>query len=134
MARKIVKIELWAHIQVFILVCKFKTMNILKGKHLFLINISFLLIFIIHIFTIGYNLKHPDYPEVRTRFEDLKNVDFPVSFKMCLTEHVNATERYKRIGYLDEIHFFWGRSRFNRSLIGWKGHTEEGLAYGSMEG
>ena len=91
-------------------------------------------VFILHIFTIGYNLKHPDYPGVRTRIEDLKNIDFPVSFKMCLTEHVNATERYKRIGYLDEFSFFWGRSRFNNSLIGWRGHTEEGLTYGSMEG
>ena len=109
-------------------------MSVLKGKHMLIMNISFTCIFIIHIFSIWYNIKHPDYPGVRTLLEDLKDVDFPVSFKMCLTELANSSKRYEKVGYHDELDFFWGRSKFNSNLIGWNGHTEEGSTYGSIKG
>ena len=43
-------------------------------------------------------------------------------------------ENAKTFGYLDEWYFFYGRSKFNDSTIGWAGHSRDGPLFDSAEG
>ena len=101
-------------------------MHFLTRNHLLLLNLFFTCGFLVHIFTIGYYLIHPKYPSIRVYEEDLKQIDFPLSFKICVTEQENSTERYRKLGYKDEYRFFAGESMFEEEVIGWGGHTQNG--------
>ena len=65
-----------------------------------------------------------------------KNVtiqDFPVVFKICIQPGF-AAETLKTVGYSDIHSYFLGESLYNRSLIGWAGHTQEGAAFTDVAG
>ena len=64
----------------------------------------------------------------------LDEVEFPLSFLLCVHEMVHMTGRYKKLGYSNDWDFFTGKSRYNESIYGWGGHTENGSSYGSVEG
>ena len=87
----------------------------------------------IHILLIIYHIFNPQLPEVRVYKRDLKDMEFPLSFRLCAYSMVNLNERYKKIGYRNTYDFFRGRSRFNRSLVGWGGHHLNGTYIGSVE-
>ena len=80
--------------------------------------------FIIHISTIAYNIKHPDFPSVKIYSRNLKDLDeFPLSFKLCARELTNITDRYKEFGYRNVYAFFQGRKVFHEGKwFGWAGH------------
>ena len=109
-------------------------MNLLTRNRMLFLNLLFTCIFLVHISTIGFNLIHPDYPSVRVYEEDLKQIDFPLSFKICVTEQENSTERYKRIGYADEYEFFMGKSMFEENVVGWGGHSQNGSSLYHIQG
>ena len=56
----------------------------------------------------------------------LKDVDFPLNIKVCVRPGLNKTA-LKELGYLDKAMFIVGRSRFNGSLIGWGGHSNQSI-------
>ena len=112
----------------------FSLMNLLTRHHLLLLNLFFTCGFLVHVFTIGFNLMHPDYPSIRVYEHDLKQIDFPLSFKLCVTEQENSTERYRRMGYADEYRFFAGKSRFEEEVIGWSGHSQNGSTLFNIQG
>ena len=56
----------------------------------------------------------------------LKDLDFPLNIKVCFRPSLNKTA-LKKLGYLDKAMFIVGRSRFNGSLIGWGGHSNESI-------
>ena len=91
-------------------------MNLVTRNHLLLLNLFFTCGFLVHVFTIGFNLLHPEYASIRVYEEDLKQIDFPLSFKICVREQENSTERYKRMGYADEYSFFAGNSMFEEGV------------------
>ena len=99
-----------------------------------IVNLIFTIMFLIHIAIIEYNLQYPDYPSVRIYRKNLKDIEFPISFKLCLRELKNETLRYKNIGYYDNYHFYAGVSLFNRSHFGWNGFTQTHATLGSVEG
>ena len=41
---------------------------------------------------------------------------------------------FKKIGYEEIWKFYAGQSLFNKSLVGWNGHTVDGGTIGSIEG
>ena len=109
-------------------------MHLSTRKYLLLLNIIFICGFLVHIFTIGFNLIHPEYPSIRVYQKDLKQIDFPLSFKLCVTEQENATERYVKMGYADENYFFAGQSLFEEGIIGWGGHNKNGTTLHHIRG
>ena len=102
--------------------------NILQG-----INVIFIVGCLVHIGLNLYFILYPPLPEIKVYQVDLKDIDFPLAFKVCVTERDNSTGRYERLGYKNDYNFFLGRSRFNSSLFGWNGHTENGSTLGNVE-
>ena len=74
-------------------------------------------------------------PTVTRTWEEeilLKDIEFPLVVKVCVVPGFNQTAIHE-VGYADAWHYFIGQSRFNKSLIGWAGHTEESGTYGTVE-
>ena len=98
------------------------------------INIIFVVGCLVHVILNGYYILYPSHPEVKVYQVDLKNIDFPLTFKLCVTEREKSNERYENLGYKNDFNFFLGKSRYNKSLYGWNGHTEAGSTLGGVEG
>ena len=64
----------------------------------------------------------------------LDQLEFPLSFLACAHQLTDMSRMYTSLGYADYWGFYTGRSRFNGSLYGWGGHTENGSSYGSVNG
>ena len=87
-------------------------------------NIVFMFAFVVHFIIIAYDLKYPQYPSVKIRKTDLRNIHFPVRFKFCVGD-IKIKDNLKKLGYVDNYHAFLGISLFNKSLVGWNGHSKD---------
>ena len=96
-------------------------------------NLFFFVAFLVHIVTIGYDMIFPNNPSVRIYEKELREIDFPITFKLCVKDS-NDILRYNRMGYSDESRFFYGISKFNRYTYGWNGHTANMSTIGSVQG
>ena len=74
---------------------------------------------------------NPDIPQIEIIEKDLSDIPFPVSFRICLGKE---NEKIKSYGYNDTFDFFLGTSKFNRSIVGWNGHTSNESTFGSVKG
>ena len=99
-----------------------------------LLNFILLITCIVNSCEVIYWLLYPELPSTRVSENDLKDIEFPLSFRVCFHELKNGNEKYQRLGYMNERSFFKGQSQFNNSLFGWNGHTENGGILGSTEG
>ena len=90
--------------------------------------------FLFHIAMIEYNLQYPDYPSVKIYKKNIKDIEFPISFKLCVRELKNPNFRYIKIGYQNEMDYYKGVSMFNRNHFGWNGFTKTNATLGSVEG
>ena len=66
----------------------------------------------------------------------LEDIDFPLDIKICAEPAFNESA-ITAAGYGDEwpyYEYFTGRSRYNRSIFGWAGHTPDLGIIGSVEG
>ena len=107
--------------------------NILK-KFYITLKIVIIISCASHICFLFYNTVHPELPEIKVYQKGLDEIEFPLSFLVCVHEMVHVSGRYRRLGYSDYIDFYYGQSRFNGSIYGWGGHMENGTTYGSVEG
>ena len=99
------------------------------------VNVIFSIALIIHVFMVAYGMIYPNIPSVRVFKKSINQIDFPVSIKICATEdRERDIKRHSGSGYTRSFKFFLGQSMFNRSLIGWKGHTKNGSTIGSTQG
>ena len=96
----------------------------LKNLLPLILNGFFTIAFLVHIVTIGYSLKYPDHPSLMTYKEDLTNLQFPMTFQICVQAMEKIFDRYYKIGYADVNQVFSGESRFSKALYGWNGHTK----------
>ena len=99
-----------------------------------IVNLIFTIMFAIHLTMIEYNLQYPKYPSVRIYKKNLKDIEFPIAFKLCVIELNNNSIRYQKVGYKNEYDFFLGKSMFNENLFGWNGFTKTNTTFGSVEG
>ena len=97
-------------------------MNFIQRKFVKLLNFLFLCVFFGHILQIGYNKKQ------------LKDIEFPITFKLCLLEKSTSSDRYKSLGYNDSQGFYRGQNRFDQNVVGWNGHTSNKTTLGSIQG
>ena len=97
------------------------------------LSTSFTVACIIHVAFIGYNIIFPELPEIKIYSKDLKDIAFPLAFRLCAQEHQNPDEKYQKIGYKNAMEFFIGRSMYNWKHYGWNGHKENGEKVTSLE-
>ena len=76
---------------------------------------------VIHIGINAYYELFPDIPSVKEYETYLGNVDFPVSFKICLKEIFAINKRYIKYGYANHRDFFYGKSKIRKDFVGWNG-------------
>ena len=99
------------------------------------INILFLIALVIHVVLIAYSMLYPSTPSIKIYEKRLNETEFPISIKLCaLEDRESDTMRHNTSGYERNFRFFLGQSMFNKSLIGWSGHNEDGSVLGSVRG
>ena len=92
------------------------------------------IICVFHICSIVYLNANPRLPNIIKYKKDIEDIEFPISFILCINPKKNGVEKMKTFGYLDEWSFFFGKSMFNDSIIGWAGHSKNGSIYETAEG
>ena len=78
---------------------------------------------------IGFNAfyeLYPDLPSVKQYKTDLENINFPISFTICVREIHNDTERFRAFGYARDWSWFSGKSQIRNGVFGWNGDFENG--------
>ena len=56
----------------------------------------------------------------------------PVVIEICPNPSFNGTA-LQELGYLDNLNYFYGINKFNNSVFGWAGHTENGSIISTVE-
>ena len=64
----------------------------------------------------------------------MTEIKFPLIFQICLSENENTNDRYQKFGYEYVWDYFKGESMYNKSFVGWAGHTKNGSTFGSVDG
>ena len=59
---------------------------------------------------------------------------FPVVFKLCIKPGGYDLEKLNQYGYQTATDYFYGRSMYNDSLVGWAGHKEDGTVMSTAKG
>ena len=67
---------------------------------------------------------------------DLRDLhEFPLSFKFCIKELTNGSDRYQKFGYNSVYAFFQGKiDFFHGEWVGWAGHGEGNETLASVQG
>ena len=97
-----------------------------------LTNTLFLSAFIAHMSFIVYYILHPSTPSVKHESNKLKDIEFPLDFSICF--HDFESNRFENYGYLYDQRLFRGDSKFNKTIVGWNGHRENGSTIMSIGG
>ena len=100
----------------------------------FVLNFILGILCTLHIIIVIYYEFNPKLPIIERIEKDLHNIEFPLSFRFCVFDEKNYLNRYNQFGYANAPDFFTGQSKFNRSIVGWGGHTEDGYTLASVEG
>ena len=111
----------------------------MKNTHqriIIIIHVIFSIFCLIHVLGIGINLMFPTNANIRIEQKDLKEIEFPLAFKICVDQDINkdSIESYRKFGYSSWRGFFRGESRFNESILGWNGHTRNNSILGTVKG
>ena len=97
-------------------------------------NLIFGLAFLIHIISNWYNSLHPEHPSVMIYKMKLRDIEFPITFDLCVQEIEEPFERFNNVGYLTKYNYFKGKSFFGKNIYGWSGHTKTGSTLNSVQG
>ena len=125
-------IKFWIHsFNHFVFICseahKVTKMTTMVMK---LMNFIFIFICCMHLIYITIITFSPSNQEVTMRRKNLKDFDqFPFRFCICVNELVNDSAKFQNVGYEMYTRYYYGQSRFNKSIIGWHGHMENGSTY-----
>ena len=98
-----------------------------------ILNLALAIICCIHITIILISYLYPETPNVKKYVKDLKDIEFPVIFKICF-EKANEDEILQAFGYKHMFDFYRGNSMYKKNVYGWNGHTKNGTTLGSVEG
>ena len=93
-----------------------------------------ILIFLAMMMTKCYELyaNHGD-TTTTTRLVNLAEIPFPLDLEISVNPGFNQTALWE-LGYASSTMYFWGASRFNNTVYGWGGHTQDGEAIGDPKG
>ena len=102
-------------------------------KFTYFINFIFTLSCIVQVVKISQNQVSPPNPDIKIYQRELKDLEFPLAFIVCVHDSGNGSLRYQRVGYKDQDNFFTGYR--NSEDFGWYGHQmENGSIIHSVEG
>ena len=87
----------------------------------------------IHLCILGQIQIHPPQTKTTIELRKLENIEFPVNFKICVKPGFNMIN-VRKSGYESISKYFHGHSMYNKSGIGWAGHTEDGGVLVTPEG
>ena len=82
-------------------------------------------------------MLNPEEPSVRTYETDLKNIPFPLTFKICIeagmeyTKYLNTSLNF---GYANIKRFYKGMWLKDKSIRGWTGFNEDATPLNSTKG
>ena len=99
-----------------------------------IVNLIFAIVFFIHIAIVGYRRAYPENPSVRVYDKDLKDIEFPLSFKICVREQNDVKQRYQKIGYKHNDDFFRGQPSDDTQYFGWAGRGRNKSTLGTVTG
>ena len=74
---------------------KYKNMPKILSRFIYLIKLILLFFCIINSCYVVYRSIYPTLPSQRVYKKDLKNIKFPLSFRICLNELINSSDRFK---------------------------------------
>ena len=93
-----------------------------------IINFIFSVSFIVHLSYLSFNIINPLYPVIEEYQTKLEDIEFPIVFKICLSDagdNASVTERYEAVGYGDVDLFFAGDNKYDDmygdKIYGWSG-------------
>ena len=99
----------------------------------YFINFILTLACIAQVVRISQNQVSPPNPDVKVYQRQLRDLEFPLAFIVCLVEWGDGPIKYERAGYKDQDNFFTGHR--NSGDFGWYGHQmENGSTIRSVEG
>ena len=99
----------------------------------YLVRFGCVVAFMVQTTTLIASMINPKETLIKTQMMDFDEIDFPLTFKICVKPGFNITE-LRALGYANIAAYFEGRSRFNRSIIGWAGHTADGQVASNVSG
>ena len=112
-----------------------RTVMKVKSKYLrYVVKMTFTIIFITHTSLIALKIRYPDVADLKVSKRHLKDIEFPLNFKLCFHDIENSRSRYQKYGFNYDYDFYRGKSMFNGSVFGWNGHNEFGLTLGPVRG
>ena len=90
----------------------------------------------VHIMFLFYNNSNPKLPEIIMTNKNIRDVEMPLSFLVCLTikNPELRNKNFNDAGYSNIQNFFTGSSMHNDSIFGWFGHMKNGSTFDSLEG
>ena len=91
-----------------------------------IISFTLTIICVYHVSNIVYNNIYPDVPEILVYEKKLNEIEFPISFLLCLNQFENDTLKFRKFSYKNVQDFFIGQRMYNARLKGWKGHKVDG--------
>ena len=83
---------------------------------------------------LGHVLEGYVNPTITRTWEeevDLEDIDFPVTINICVIPGFNQTALHE-VGYEDTWRYFLGQSKFDHSVYGWAGHSEDSGTIGTV--
>ena len=101
---------------------------------LYLVNFVFTIFCLLHIIINFHATLYPTNPDIKVYDKAMKDVAFPILFKLCGKEIDNIRARFRIFGYRNEVPFFMGRSQHLENVFGWSGHTKNGSTIGTVSG
>ena len=97
------------------------------------VNVSCVLAAFTQLMFIIDGFINPDQLNTITSEIALKDMDFPLDIKICAEPAFNQSAIIEA-GYGNRTyHYFMGMSRYNPSVFGWAGHTNDTGTLGSIE-
>ena len=111
-----------------------KTMFLSSVQNKRFIHILLICACIINLCYVVFNILNPKLPKIKNYKKLLKDIQFPISFEVCLNEVNVSISKYHEYGYENSFNFFKGISKYNTSLIGWAGHSNNYSILGSVKG
>ena len=101
-----------------------------------ILNFSLTIACFAHVGNILYAFLNPENPTVKQYEKRLDEIEFPLTFKYCLTL-ANESQIIRNLGYKLIWEYYYGQSFYNRNLYGWTGHTpdnDSGTIFQTPEG
>ena len=111
--------------------CDIKSLFSLKTLWI-LANITCTVILTVQLSVVFEGYIKPTITRTWEKDVPLQNMDFPLVIKVCVIPGFNHTA-LQEMGYQNTWDYFLGQSRFNQSVYGWAGHTNQSGTIKSVE-